>query len=525
MGKKHFEHSHHSHHSHHLQHHKHDWSWDHHHAKHGFLLFGTRGDDVLEGGNKSNAMFGLDGNDELIGSGGNDWLDGGRGNDLLDGGAGNDKVFGGKGDDTAVYSMAENLGAGACGFATRDLYDGGKGDDTLQLVLTKQESELTSVQDDIAKFEAFLLAHANPCGDRGPVFKFSSFDLAVRDFENLDVVIIGNEAPVALADAWEVNEDDVLVVPANGVLANDTDPDGKPQPLTAVNFTDPAHGTLTFGADGSFTYMPDKDYFGADSFTYQAYDGADTSAVTNVTLTVVEVNDAPVAGQDSATVAEDDKNFSIDVLANDAPGPDNESGQTLDVLSAYASHGSVNILGNGTLHYTPDADYFGDDTIEYTIQDDGTTAGVADPLQATGQVAVQVTEVNDAPTAVDDNLQVVRNSDGSPIAIKLDDLLANDIAGPANESDQTLVVLTDRLPPVTQRGGQLEYDGNTQTIWYTPPDTFPTPDNRDAFGYWIEDDGTTNGVSHALTDRGLVNIEVSDAVQLAAASLDADLLV
>jgi VCBS repeat-containing protein len=520
MDKKHPSHLHHSHHS---QHHKHDWSWDHHHAKHGFLLLGTRGDDVLEGSNKSNAIFGLSGNDELIGNGGNDWLDGGRGNDLLDGGAGNDKVFGGKGDDTAVYSMAENIGAGACGFATRDLYDGGKGDDTLQLVLTKQESELTSVQDDIAKFEAFLLAHANPCGDRGPVFEFSSFDLAVRDFEELDVVIIGNDAPVAAADAWEVNEDGMLVVPANGVLANDADPDGKPQPLSAVNFTDPAHGMLSFGADGSFTYMPDKDYFGADSFTYQAYDGADTSAVTNVTLTVVEVNDAPVANQDSATVAEDDKNFSIDVLANDVAGPDNESDQALDVLSAHASHGSVNVLGNGTLHYTPDADYFGDDMIEYTIEDDGTTAGAADPLQAVGQVLVTVTEVNDAPVANDDQVSGIRNSDGGihdgQIAIKVSDLLANDTPGlPENESTQTIEFVAERLPPITQYGhGELEYEASTQTIWYTPPDQLPA-DNIDRFGYVIQDDGTTNGLLDSMTDRAFAYIHIDEIV----ASSDAD---
>ena len=55
------------------------------------------------------------------------------------------------------------------------------------------------------------------------------------------------------------------------MLANDTDVDG--DALTAVLVTGPAHGTLTLNADGSFTYTPDANYNGADSFTYSANDG------------------------------------------------------------------------------------------------------------------------------------------------------------------------------------------------------------------------------------------------------------
>jgi VCBS repeat-containing protein len=504
------------------KHHGHWVGKGHSHHEHN-VVNGTRDDDVLKGSDKNDTIKGHAGDDQLFGYAGNDKLDGGKGNDLLDGGAGSDKVFGGKGDDVATYVMSANLSGDACGSGPRDFYDGGKGCDTLQLVLTKQESELSSVLDDIARFEAFLLDHANPRGDHGPVFHFNSFNLAAQDFEKLDVVIIGNDAPVARIDAWDLNEDGDLTVAAPGVLINDDDPDDQPQPLTAVNFTAPSHGTLTFNANGAFTYTPDDDYFGTDSFTYQASDGQDLSPATLVSLTVHEVNDAPVVGEDSVTVAEDQKIQQIDVLDNDKPGPDNESGQTLVIVSAHATHGSVGINPNGTLSYEPDPDYFGDDTIDYTVKDDGTTAGIYDPLQASGHVLVTVTEVNDVPTAVTDDLQLTRNSDGSPIAITLSELLANDIAGPDNESGQLLEVLTERLPPMTQRGGMLEYDESTQTIWYTPPDEFPTPGNEDRFSYWIEDNGTTNGEPDALTDIGSVDIKVSDAVDVAAASADVDL--
>ena len=558
MGKKHDGHSSHKGHS----HHKHDGFGDHHHhhGKHGFV-FGRRGDDVLNGTDKNDVIFGLNGNDKIIGKDGHDWLFGGNGkdlldggngndklfggkgsdellggngndklvgdngNDVLDGGAGSDKVFGGKGNDVAVYSMSENLAGNGCGLGTRDFYDGGHGKDTLQLIVTEDQYELASVQKDIADFEQFLLG--NGCGKSGQAFQFQSFDLKVRNFEKLDVVIIRNAEPVASADTWELDEDEVLVVPAGaGVLLNDSDPDNQPQPLTAVLVSGPATDPgFVLNADGSFTYTPPADFNGTDQFVYRASDGQDLSGETIVTLVVHEVNDAPVAHPDNATVVEDSDNNTIIVLDNDSRGPANESGQSLKVVDASATHGNVSINDDGTLSYTPHPDYFGEDLIEYMIEDDGTTAGVADPLQATGQVSVSVTEVNDAPDAVDDFLQVTRNSDGSPIPIKLSDLLANDSPGPANEAGQTIEVLIERLPPKTQFGdfGNLEFDDITQTLWYMPPDMFPPMANdMDRFAYFIQDNGTTNGDPDPLTDRAFVNIHVLDPVEVTPLNAEVD---
>ena len=78
--------------------------------------------------------------------------------------------------------------------------------------------------------------------------------------------------PTANADAYAVAHDHTLTVPAAGVLTNDTSPAG--HALTAVRVSGPSHGTLTLGANGSFTYMPAAGYSGPDSFTYTANDGA-----------------------------------------------------------------------------------------------------------------------------------------------------------------------------------------------------------------------------------------------------------
>src|SRR5439155_653492 len=81
----------------------------------------------------------------------------------------------------------------------------------------------------------------------------------------------GNTPPVANADSYSVNEDNVLTVAAPGVLGNDTDADGDP---------------LTVAANGSFAYTPTSGFTGTDSFAYKASDGTAQSGSATVTLNV-----------------------------------------------------------------------------------------------------------------------------------------------------------------------------------------------------------------------------------------------
>ena len=102
--------------------------------------------------------------------------------------------------------------------------------------------------------------------------------------------------------------------------------------------------------------------------------------------------------------------------------------QTLTVTSVtQGAHGTVTTNGTTTT-YSPAADYNGPDSFTYTITDDGTTNGVADPKTSTATVNLTVTEVNDSPTADNDSASVAE--DGS---VNLDPR-TNDRRGPANES-------------------------------------------------------------------------------------------
>ena len=89
-----------------------------------------------------------------------------------------------------------------------------------------------------------------------------------------------NDVPVAANDSYGTDEDTALNVAGPGVLENDTDVDG--DALNAVLASGPAYGTLTMNPDGSFTYTPNANYNGPDSFTYKANDGTADSNIATV---------------------------------------------------------------------------------------------------------------------------------------------------------------------------------------------------------------------------------------------------
>ena len=97
-----------------------------------------------------------------------------------------------------------------------------------------------------------------------------------------------NDAPLALDDVYSTNKATKLTIGGTGVLANDGDPDG--DLLSALLVTGPAHGKLTLNSDGSFSYTPNKNYAGTDSFTYKAVDALGAYDLATVTINVMGTN-------------------------------------------------------------------------------------------------------------------------------------------------------------------------------------------------------------------------------------------
>jgi len=228
--------------------------------------------------------------------------------------------------------------------------------------------------------------------------------------------------PVGQSDDYVTDEDQPLVVPAPGVLANDGD--GVTRPLfTAVLAGNVTQGSLTLDPDGRFIYVPYSNFFGSDSFTYVPYNGAIAGNPVIVTLNVAPVNDPPIAVTDTVNIQEDGS-INVRVLDNDVD-PEDES---LTVIGASTTNGTavVNNSGSGgRVRFTPDPDFHGVAVFSYVVTDGKITS--------TGLVMVTVMPVNDAPVANDDAYATTENTGLiTPVAVGEPDglvgagVLAND---------------------------------------------------------------------------------------------------
>ena len=209
------------------------------------------------------------------------------------------------------------------------------------------------------------------------------------------VVAPVNDVPVGVEDHYGLNEDGVLAIVAPGVLINDLDADTPASLLSAVLVSQPSHGALTLNLDGSFTYTPETDFNGTDSFVYKVSDGAAESAPTTVDITVNAVNDAPVAMNDNYAGTEDAviAVLAPGVLANDT---DSEHDALTAILVSGPIHGALTLNSDGSFNYVPSTNYNGADTFTYKTSDGTLESNVA-------TVTITIGGVNDPPVTTDDN--------------------------------------------------------------------------------------------------------------------------
>ncbi len=191
-----------------------------------------------------------------------------------------------------------------------------------------------------------------------------------------------NDAPVCADDSASTDEDTPLV---GSVTCTDVDGDT----LTYASGTDPANGMLVMAADGTFTYTPDADFIGTDSFTFTANDGTDTSNTATFTITVTTANDAPVCADDAATTDED-------TPLGDSLACTDVDGDTLTYAEVSGpSDGTLVLNADGNFTYTPNPDFNGTDSFTFSAGDGSDTSNTA-------TFTITVTAVNDAPVCADD---------------------------------------------------------------------------------------------------------------------------
>ena len=231
-----------------------------------------------------------------------------------------------------------------------------------------------------------------------------------------------NDAPVAVDDGVSTDEDTAVDVASSTLLANDTDVDGPS--LSLVSVGNAVNGSVAL-VGSTVTFTPSPDHTGSASFSYTVSDGTATD-VGVVTVTIAPVNDAPIAVDDMAQTDEDTALvFSASSLASNDTDVD---GPSLSVTAVgNAVHGTVSLV-SGQVTFTPEANFHGTGSFDYTVSDG--------QLTDFGSVAVAVTSVNDAPVVGGQSVATRRNI---PVTITLGgtdvdgDLLTYSlVASPAN---------------------------------------------------------------------------------------------
>lgn len=285
-------------------------------------------------------------------------------------------------------------------------------------------------------------------------------------------VVAVNDAPLAVDDAYTTAEDTTLTVDASGVLSdlleNDSDIEGSA--LTAITDTNPSHGALiSFDADGYFTYTPEPDFNGEDSFTYHVHDGEDDSGIATVVINVTPVNDPPTANDDTSNTQEETP-VAISVQSNDF----DVDGDTISVSLVGSPDNGAAVTDGNVVTYTPQADFNGHDTFTYTIRD---TGGLTD----TATVTVEVGAENDPPQALDDGATTEEDTAVTVAVLENDTDPDNDLIVDAAGEPQT---------------GTLEIKDNE--IIYTPDADFY---GTDTFTYTAREnpDGLTDTATVVIT--------------------------
>jgi VCBS repeat-containing protein len=245
-----------------------------------------------------------------------------------------------------------------------------------------------------------------------------------------------NDPPLATDDTGTVAEGGTLNEPAPGVVGNDIDPEGDSLTVTTTPVTQPANGTLTLNADGSYTYIHDGSQTISDSFVYEVCDTAPLCDTAAVHLTITPVNEPPVAADDTGTVAEGGalNEPAPGVLGND---DDPESGPlTVNTLPVtLPANGSLTLNADGSYTYVHDGSETTSDSFVYEVCDTGTPS-----LCDTATVHLTITPVNDPPLAAADTGTV---AEGGTLNEPEPGVLGNDIDP---EGDPLTVTTT----PVTQ---------------------------------------------------------------------------
>ncbi|MBF0451908.1 MAG: tandem-95 repeat protein, partial [Candidatus Magnetomorum sp.] len=239
--------------------------------------------------------------------------------------------------------------------------------------------------------------------------------------------------------------------------------------------SEPLKGSVSIKNNGDFTYIPDVNQYGEDSFQYVVYDDTNTPSNTaSVSIYITPINYPPVAYSKDVTVYED-KYIYIKLIATD---PDNDN-LTYHLLNL-PSHGEVSQITN-TVLYKPDFNYYGPDSFTYSVNDGLRDSDIA-------SIMITVYPGDRPPQAIRQHAATTENM---PV-------------------DITLTGLSPYQRPLTFRITEQPVHGtlsqSTPYLTYTPDTDF---NGTDTFMFMVND-----GVSDSAAATITITVDRSDSYVL-----------
>ena len=222
------------------------------------------------------------------------------------------------------------------------------------------------------------------------------------------------------------------------------------------------HGSVSLGENGDITYTPDANYNGTDTIQIEVTDDSGATTTKSVTVDVAAVNDAPTAADDTGLATAEDTQLTIP--ANTLLGNDEDvDGDTLSIASVQdVEHGTARVNSDGSVSFTPEANYNGDASFSYTVSDGQggeDTATVHLKVSAVQDSISIITDTDAAANAVDENAATGTSIGITASAMDIDagDTVSYSLA---NDADGRFAIDSESGKITVADGTKLDHEAN-----------------------------------------------------------------
>jgi large repetitive protein len=310
-----------------------------------------------------------------------------------------------------------------------------------------------------------------------------------------------NDPPVAVPDSNSTKDVQPIIVlktDTTDVLYNDYDVDGHRRKLTAVNgdslllTSEGKYGILNWDTTGSYIYRPDSAFAVSlrpfeqvtDTFTYKVEDEFKASDTTQLQLTIVGINNAPIARNDTLVVYEDDISRQLPapglLIPKNVHDPDRDT-LKVKIITGPNNYGNLTWDSTGKVSFSPDQTIIHQlgyeqvitESFGYTIVDEG-------GLTARANLIVKIIGENDPVIAINDTLRMDEDSFGKKNVVLNDKDVDNN--GKGNFDYESLSIV-DNFGPYHGTASRNSFTGE---IYYHPDKDFF---GKDSLKYSISDTG------------------------------------